>query len=280
MQASLTYIRKELEGLFPESEVESFIRIIFSSLKNYSQTDLILKKDEVLSEIKKDAIKKIVTRLKNQEPIQYILGETEFYGLTFKVNPSVLIPRPETEELVDWILKSELPESPVIFDVGTGSGCIPISLKKNLPNAQVLACDISKESLKIANKNAKINRVEVEFILQDFLNLQAPEGFPKLDILISNPPYVRDSEKKLMEKNVLDFEPETALFVPDDDPLRFYKALVEFGNDRLRKGGLMFWEINEAFGKECVLLLKENGYSNVELRKDLNGKYRMVKAQK
>ena len=280
MQASLTYIRKELEGLFPESEVESFIRIIFSSLKNYSQTDLILKKDEVLSEIKKDAIKKIVTRLKNQEPIQYILGETEFYGLTFKVNPSVLIPRPETEELVHWILKNELPESPVIFDVGTGSGCIPISLKKNLPIAQVLACDISKESLKIANKNAKINQVEVEFILQDFLNLQAPEGFPKLDILISNPPYVTDSEKNQMEKNVLDFEPETALFVPDDDPLRFYKALVEFGNDRLRKGGLMFWEINEAFGKECVLLLKENGYSNVELRKDLNGKYRMVKAQK
>ena len=280
MQASLTYIRKELEGLFPESEVESFIRIIFSSLKNYSQTDLILKKDEVLFEDERNTIQEIVIRLKNQEPIQYILGETEFYGLTFKVNPSVLIPRPETEELVDWILKSELPESPVIFDVGTGSGCMPISLKKNLPNAQVLACDISKESLKVASENAKINQVEVEFILQDFLNLQAPEGFPKLDILISNPPYVRDSEKKLMEKNVLDFEPETALFVPDDDPLRFYKALVEFGNDRLRKGGLMFWEINEAFGKECVLLLKENGYSNVELRKDLNGKYRIVKAQK
>ncbi len=280
MKASLTYIRKELDGLFPKEEVESFIRIIFDHLKSYNSSDLILKQDEVLSESESLKIKGIVKRLRTNEPIQYILGETEFYELPFKVNPNVLIPRPETEELVDWILKSELPAPPSILDVGTGSGCIPISLKKNLTNAKVFACDISERSLETAQENAEINRVDVEFIQMDFLNAQFDDTFPMLDLIVSNPPYVTVSEKGLMASNVLDFEPDTALFVPNNDALIFYKALVTFSKQQLKPGGFMFWEINEAFGKECVNLLKENGFSNVELRKDLSGKYRMIKAIK
>ncbi len=280
MQASLKYIRKELIGLYPGEEVESFIRIIFNHLKSYNSTDLILKKEEVLSENEKLKIEEIVDRLQHNEPIQYILGETEFFGLPFKVNPDVLIPRPETEELVDWILKSNLPTSPSIIDVGTGSGCIPITLKKNLPEAKVFACDISKKSLETAQSNARINKVSVKFLELDILNPQASGSFPKLDVIVSNPPYVTISEKKLMANNVLDYEPDTALYVEDDDPLKFYKALLIFANSYLKVGGFMFWEINETFGKECVNLLNENGYSNVELRKDLSGKNRMIKAIK
>lgn len=280
MKASLTYIRKELDGLFPKEEVESFIRIIFDHLKSYNSTDLILKQDEVLSESESLKIKEIVKRLRTNEPIQYILGETEFCELPFKVNPNVLIPRPETEELVDWILKSELPASPSILDVGTGSGCIPISIKKNLTKAKVFACDISERSLETAQENAELNQVDVEFIQMDFLNAKFHDAFPMLDLIVSNPPYVTHSEKDLMASNVLDYEPDTALFVPNNDPLIFYKALVTFSMEHLKPGGFMFWEINEAFGKECVNHLKENGFSNVELRKDLSGKYRMIKSIK
>jgi release factor glutamine methyltransferase len=245
-----------------------------------SRVQIYLDYERPLTENELENIRSLLRRRSKLEPLQYILGETEFYGLTFKVNPAVLIPRPETEELVDWILKSKLPESPVIFDVGTGSGCIPISLKKNIPNAKVITCDISQKSLEVAKENAKLNQVEVDFIHQNFLEFQKPDQFPMLDVLVSNPPYVTDSEKTRMQKNVLDHEPTTALFVPDHDPLKFYKALVEFSNSYLKEEGLIFWEINECFGKECVLLLKENGYLNVELRKDLSGKYRMVKATK
>ena len=277
MQTSLAYIRKELNGLFPKEEVESFIRIIFDHLKSYNSTDLLCKKDEVFSEREKLKIEGIVKRLQKNEPIQYILGETEFFGLPFKVNPDVLIPRPETEELVDWILKSKLPAFPVILDVGTGSGCIPVSLKKNLPSAKVFAHDISEKSLRIAQENAQINALEVDFFELDILNPKVPHTFPEFDVIVSNPPYVTNSEKKLMARNVLDFEPDIALYVPDNDPLKFYNALVAFGKQHLKTGGYMFWEINEFFGKECVILLKENGFSDVELKKDLNGKDRMIK---
>ncbi|MGQ8338073.1 peptide chain release factor N(5)-glutamine methyltransferase [Sunxiuqinia sp. A32] len=280
MQASLSYIRKELECHYPKEEIESFIRIIFSKLKNYSSTDLIMKKEEPLSSEENKSIQLIVNRLKNHEPIQYILGETEFYDLPFKVTPAVLIPRPETEELVDWILKSKLPDRPVILDVGTGSGCIPVTLKRNLPNASVIACDIDLQSIDIAKGNAKLNHVEIEFFQQDILDPQLPGSFPKLDVLVSNPPYVTNAEKSQMHANVLEHEPDKALFVPNTDPLKFYNALTIFANNYLRSGGYLFWEINEAFGKECVSLLKENGFSNVELRKDLNGKDRMIKAIK
>lgn len=280
MQASLKYIRKELDGIYPTEELESFIRIIFDHLKSYNSTDLILKKDEILSESEREEVEEIVKRLQQNEPIQYILGGTEFFGLPFKLNPNVLIPRPETEELVDWILKSDLPASPFIFDVGTGSGCIPIALKKNLPEAIVLACDISTGSLETARGNSQLNQTEVVFLELNILNPDVPDSFPELDVIVSNPPYVTISERNLMAKNVLDFEPDTALYVADEEPLKFYKALVTFSKRHLKAGGFMFWEINEAFGRECASLLEENGFSNVELRKDLNGKCRMIKAIK
>ncbi|HKJ43308.1 MAG TPA: peptide chain release factor N(5)-glutamine methyltransferase [Sunxiuqinia sp.] len=279
MQASIKYIRKELEGLYPPQEVESFIRLIFFSLKQYNPTDLVLKREETLEETYQQQIKTIVKRLKVFEPIQYILGETEFYGLPFHVKPDVLIPRPETEELVDWILKVKTKTQPVILDVGTGSGCIPISLKKYLPQAHVMGCDVSQHALKVAKSNASLNELDVLIFYLDILNPELPPEFQPIDILVSNPPYVTDAEKKQMQPNVLEHEPQQALFVPDDDPLRFYKALASFGKENLNDDSQLFWEINEAFGEECVQLLKENGFSNVKLRKDLNGKDRMIFAE-
>ncbi len=276
MQASINDIRKELDGLYPPEEIESFIRIIFRKLKQFTLTDFALKRDEVLPEKETDQIRKITVRLKSQEPIQYILGETEFYGLPFRVRPGVLIPRPETEELVNWALKSKQKDAPRILDVGTGSGCIPISLKKHWPKAHVMACDISEEALETARTNAGLNQAEIAFFHLNILNPLLPDSFPKIDLLISNPPYVTESEKAMMNDNVLKYEPARALFVPDHDPLLFYRALAIFGKNYLTNGGQLFWEINEAFGKECRKLLKENGFSNVRLKKDLQGKNRMI----
>ena len=279
MQASIKYIRKELEGLYPPQEIDSFIRLIFYHLKQYSSTDLVLKREETLEETYQQQIKTIVKRLKDFEPIQYILRQTEFYELSFKLTPDVLIPRPETEELVDWILKSKAFDSPSILDVGTGSGCIPISLKKNWPQSRVMGCDISQAALDVAKINAGMNQVEIAFFHLDILNPVLPDSFHKIDILVSNPPYITDNEKHLMHPNVLLFEPKQALFVPDNDPLLFYKALIDFAKNHLTNGGQVFWEINEAFGEDCVRLLKENGFSSVNLRKDINGKNRMIFAE-
>ena len=279
MQASIAYIRKELAPYYPNTEIEGFIRIIFSVLKNYSATDLLLKKDDLLSQDDRFQLTEIIHRLIKKEPIQYILGETEFFGLTFLVNPDVLIPRQETEELVDWILKDTMTTAPCILDLGTGSGCIPISLKKHIPEAKVMGCDISEKALKIAGYNAGRNNTEIAFFHLDILNPMLPESFPKLDILVSNPPYIADKEKDLMQNNVLDHEPHGALFVPNNDPLKFYKALVLFGLKHLKKGGKLFWEINEAYGKECIRLLQENGFINVQLKKDINEKDRMISAE-
>lgn len=279
MQASIAYIRKELKDLYPDQEVEGLVRLIFSALRNYTPTDLLLKKNEKLTPDERLHLNEIVRRLKKHEPIQYILGKTEFYNLPFQVTEDVLIPRPETEELVDWILKELTIASPVILDVGTGSGCIPVSLKKFLPAAKVMGCDISEKALKVARANAGINQTEVAFFHLDILNPLLPSTFPGLDILVSNPPYVTEKEKQLMQPNVLAHEPHSALFVPDEDPLVFYAALVRFGRQHLKKGGKLFWEINEAFGPACVHLMEENGFDTVQLKKDINGKNRMIAAR-
>jgi release factor glutamine methyltransferase len=279
MQPSIKNIRKELEGLYPPEEIDGFIRLIFAHLKNYSLTEIYVNIDQKLVPKEVESISKVVSRLKNQEPIQYILGEAGFYGLTFKVTPDVLIPRPETEELVDLVLKSKRDKPTRILDVGTGSGCIPVSLKKNWPHAHVMACDISERAIKVAQINAGLNQTEVAFFHLNILDPLLPASFPKIDLLVSNPPYVTESEKKLMGRNVLHFEPERALFVPDDDPLLFYTALAGFARKYLNQDGQVFWEINEAFGKDCANLLKENGFINVKVRKDINGKNRMVFAE-
>lgn len=278
MQASLEYIRKELADCYPPEEVESFIRLIFSWLKNYNSTDLILKRDQELSEDDRQQLISITERLKQSEPIQYILGETEFYGLNFRVNPGVLIPRPETEELVDWILKESQKGDERILDIGTGSGCIPISLKKNKAQAQVAACDISEIALETATQNAQLNDVAVPFFRLDILSEAHTELPDKIDILVSNPPYITEKEKALMQENVLEHEPHLALFVPDDTALIFYQAIAEFGLRNLTPGGKLYWEINEAYGQECLDLLGKLGYTMLELRQDLNGKDRMIRA--
>lgn len=276
MQASLLYIRKELADHYPPAEIESFIRLIFSWLKNYSPTDILLKSDSALNPDERQKLVDIVHRLKMNEPIQYVLGETEFYGLPFRLSPAVLIPRPETEELVDWMLKETRISNPAILDVGTGSGCIPVSLKKHLPAARVSACDISTEALAIARQNAAMNEVDVKFFELDILKNSNLNLSEKLDILVSNPPYITEKEKALMQPNVLDFEPHLALFVADNSALIFYEALARFGAFNLKPGGKLFWEINEAYGAECVQLLSQSGYVDVQLHHDMQGRDRMI----
>ena len=279
MKASIASIRKELAGIFAGEEIESLIFLIFENLKGYSRTRFLLSKEEILlSKDELGEIKSIVTRLKNHEPIQYILGKTEFYGLPFYSVPGVLIPRPETEELVQWIIQENTNTSPNILDIGTGTGCIAISLRKNIEQATVLACDISSVCIKTALRNAELNAATVSVFEYNILKNTPEVNFPKLDLIVSNPPYVRDTEKLLMEKNVLEYEPELALFVPDKNPLIFYERISDFALAHLKNCGSLYFEINEAFGKECVEMLETKGFSNIILKKDINGKDRMIRS--
>ena len=278
MKAGIAFVRKELAGIYSKEETESIIFLIFEKLKGFSRTQFLLSKDEYLSADEQTKIAHIVARLKNHEPIQYILEMTEFYGLPFHTVPGVLIPRPETEELVQWIIVDNQLEQPTILDIGTGTGCIPVSLRKNIPHSTILACDISPVCVETARRNAQLNEVEILGFEYDILT-QIPEfDFPKLDIIVSNPPYVLESEKLHMEKNVLNFEPELALFVPDDDPLIFYKRIADFAKIHLKIGGQLYFEINESFGPECLSMLQQKGFSKVILKKDIHGKDRMIRA--
>lgn len=276
MKAAIASIRKELAGIYSANEIESLVFLIFEKLKGYTRTQFLLAKEEILTPENQFEIDQIVLRLKNQEPIQYILGETEFYGLPFYAVPGVLIPRPETEELVQWIIQENQLDKPNILDIGTGSGCIAISLQKNIPQSTVLACDISPVCIETARRNAALNGAELRVIEYNILNRTPEFKFPKLDILVSNPPYVRETEKLLMEKNVLEYEPELALFVPDADPLIFYSRIADFAQLHLKNGARLYFEINEAFGLECSEMLRGKGFSKITLKKDINGKDRMI----
>lgn len=279
MQTTIQYLSEELAPYYPGSEIRGFVRLIMESVCGLSYTEMILQKDRVPDEDKKKQLGKIIERLKKYEPIQYILGETEFYDLKIKVNPSVLIPRPETEELVQWIIETDLPTNPKILDIGTGSGCIALALQATLKNAEVSGIDISEEALQTAHENARNNNLDVKFAKSDILNWS--KGiWEELDVVVSNPPYVRESEKQLMQKNVLDFEPTGALFVSDDDPLLFYRAIAQFAQTQLRKDGYLFLEINEYLGAQMIDLMEDNGFRNIELRMDLMGKNRMLCCQK
>jgi release factor glutamine methyltransferase len=279
MKAGIASIRKELKGIFPREEIESLIFLIFEKLKGYSRTQFLLAKDDELSEVELDEIEKIVSRLKNHEPIQYILGETEFYGLQFYAVPGVLIPRPETEELVLWIVSENQLLAPTILDIGTGTGCIAISLRKNIPGSTVIACDISPVCIDTARRNAELNSVQISVFEYDILTGTPEVSFPELDVIVSNPPYIRETEKPLMEKNVLEFEPELALFVPDENPLLFYGQIADFALSHLKDRGQLYFEINEAFGNECREMLQQKGFSDIELKKDINGKDRMIRGK-
>jgi len=279
MQETIKLIKTELAPFYGESEVNSFVRLILENTCNMTYQDIVLKKEIIVSCENAKKIRRIIEKLKSHEPIQYILGKTEFYNLKFKVNPAVLIPRPETEELVDWILKSIPNKKSDIIDIGTGSGCIPISLKHNLPKLDVSAVDISEKAIKVAKSNALENNVEIAFETKDILKWQE-FIWTKYDIIVSNPPYVRKLEKEQMNKNVLDFEPANALFVEDSKPLLFYSTIADFAQTYLKKDGLLYFEINEAFGEATKEVLLNKGFKKVIIKKDLSGKDRMIKAYK
>ncbi len=277
MQKTLSSIQNQLQGLYSNSEIKSFSYLILEFVCKKDKSILLRDKDNHLSEKECIQIQKIVDELKKYRPIQHILGETEFFGLNFFVNENVLIPRPETEELVDWVIQSKI-KSPQILDIGTGSGCIAISLGKNIPNASVYALDISKEALEIAKQNAIRNDTNIQFILHDIFN-KLPQTIPnKWDIIVSNPPYIVPSEKDKMFSNVLDYEPHLALFVPEKQPLLFYERIAEIGLNHLEKNGFLFLEINSLFGQATVKMLQNKTYQSVELLKDISGKDRMIKA--
>ena len=279
MKSTIQYIETELAGLYPPAEIEGFKRIIFETVFGWSFKDQVLKKQETILPVDFERIKSIVLRLKNSEPIQYIFGETEFFGLKLKVNSSVLIPRPETEELVDWVVQSKLSENCKVLDIGTGSGCIAIAIKSRLKNTEVSGIDISVEALETARMNAIENGLEINFYPADIFNMKNFEG-EKFDVIVSNSPYIRESEKVLMHSNVLDYEPEIALFVSDNDPLKYYREIARFAKSNLYDNGKLFFEINENFKSEMVELLSDIGFNNIEIRKDINGKNRMVSCLK
>ncbi|OBQ56728.1 peptide chain release factor N(5)-glutamine methyltransferase [Tamlana sp. s12] len=268
----------ELDSLYATEEVNSFFYTLIDVFYKVSRIDLAM--DTELSIDDDEPIEKALNQLIKHKPIQYIIGETEFYGLPFKVNKNVLIPRPETEELVEWILKHKKEDETLnILDIGTGSGCIAISIAKHLKNASVYALDISEKALEVAKGNALLNDVHVEFINADILTIDSIKDL-KFDIIVSNPPYIREKEQRLMKPNVLENEPHLALFVKDDNALQFYKAITEFSVHNLVENGELLFEINEFLGNEMIRLLQKHQFSNIELKQDIFRKDRMIKGVK
>jgi len=271
---------QELSPLYDEKEIESFFYIVLESFHNKKRIDLALNPEMEMDAVQLLRWESVLSDLKKEKPIQYILGETEFYGLPFLVNENTLIPRPETEELVEWILESTKYEEQStklnVLDIGTGSGCIAISLAKNLPSAQVAAIDVSEKALATAHKNAEINKVEVNFILKNILETKVLDE--KYEIIVSNPPYVRNLEKEEIKPNVLEYEPHLALFVEDNDALLFYRKIAALAKKNLSENGKLYFEINQYLGKETVGLLEGMGFKNIVLKKDIYGNDRMIRS--
>jgi len=270
----LPYFLKEMNGFYPENEIKSMFYIFIEHLLGYNRSDTIIKSENDLFPHFKIEFTEIIERLKKKEPIQYILNETTFYGLTFSCRKGVLIPRPETEELVDWIIKDNENSEKRYLDIGTGSACIIVSLAKNL-KGDFHAIDISENALREAKQNVKRNNVDVNLKKFDILNSDL-DGF--WDVIVSNPPYVLESERKYMHQNVLAWEPELALFVKDKSPLLFYERIANQSTKVLNKNGILYFEINEKYGNETIEMLTQKGFVNIELKKDINEKDRMVKA--
>jgi len=270
-----------LSDLYPSQEVLSFFTILVEKHLDLSRLEVALKPNHSVSLTVSKKIKNAIQRLRKFEPIQYIVNGVEFYNLKFYVNRNVFIPRPETEELVFWIVdrhKNRDSKSRRILDIGTGSGCIAISLAFNIPDCEVSAFDISSEALDVARKNAIINNVNVDFFKEDVLNCKKLPK--KYDIIVSNPPYIIENEKDKMQSNVLKYEPDIALFVNNDDPLLFYRKIAQLGQKHLISEGSIYFEINEYLGSELLILLKTEGYKEITLHKDIFGKYRMIKCRK
>ncbi|MDR0427548.1 MAG: peptide chain release factor N(5)-glutamine methyltransferase [Dysgonamonadaceae bacterium] len=281
MQKTIQSIQKELQNLYSESEIKSFVSLIMEFVCKKSKHAILLDKDSEISREERIRIKEIVDDLKKFRPIQQIIGQTEFFGLPFFINEHVLIPRPETEELIDLILHSIQPEKPLhILDIGTGSGCIAVSLAKYLPEAKIYALDISNEALEIARKNARLNKVEISFFKEDILTTSEKNSWSQFqwDIIVSNPPYIVPHEKEQISANVLKYEPHQALFVPEEQPLLFYETISDIGLKQLKKGGILFFETSALFGKETEQMIREKNYSSVQLYKDISQNDRMIKA--
>ena len=270
----------ELNSIYSESEIDRIFYWVAEKILDKPESILRLASEEEWIELeeKKNLFLFKLMLLKDHKPVQYILGETEFYGMKFFVNENVLIPRPETEELVEWVLRDAKSENLKIIDIGTGSGCIPIVLKNLRPKWELVAIDVSGKAIETAKNNAEYHQTEVEFIQEDFLSADF-NSLGKFDMIISNPPYIGETEKNQMDENVVKYEPHTALFVPDEDPLLFYKRIIEFAQQNLKPNGKIYVEINQNLAQETKKLF-ENSFPNVELRKDISGNYRMIKTIK
>ena len=279
---------EHLDAIYGKEEVQTFFFMITEYYNAIKRIDLALNTDLTIEDDFVLKYESALEALKNHEPIQYIIGQTEFYGLPFYVNENTLIPRPETEELVELILSNITTNDQLelvkgdhqfnILDIGTGTGCIAISLAKQLPNANVSAIDVSAKALEMANKNAQLNQVDIDFIENDILKICNSEldSATKFDIIVSNPPYVRQLEKQQMQDNVLNHEPHLALFVEDENPLIFYRAITQFATKNLKPNGELYFEINEYLGKEMMAFLEEFGFKNIQLKQDFFGKDRMI----
>lgn len=273
------YLRDNLATLYPERELNAIIKILTLHISKKDNPFILTHPDHEISSYTWFKVNKICDDLKKMRPLQYICGISEFYGLQFSVNKHILIPRQETEELVDLIIRDNRDKTPVILDIGTGSGCIAISLALNIGNSQVSATDKSQAVIKVARYNAKRNGVLINFIADDILNPDTGK-YGRYDLVASNPPYITESEKDHMDRNVLDYEPHEALFVPDDDPLLFYRAIMELCIRVLLKDGYLYFEINETKGRDMRDLMLSYGYRDIELIKDINGKIRIIKGRK
>ena len=271
------HIKENLGSYYPAGEVAAFTRVIATEILGIPQMTFFLKENVELTHEQEATLEDAIKRLQKYEPIQYIQGYSDFCGLRFKVTPATLIPRPETSELVEWVA-SEATGNERILDIGTGSGCIAVSLANKMPQSEVTAWDISNEALAVATENSRSNGTEVLFEQVDIIAYQPEEK--QFDIIVSNPPYIKENEKSAMHSNVLDWEPHTALFVPDSDPLLFYRTIAKKGLTLLKPGGTLYFEINRAHGAETADMLADYGYNNIELRKDFADNDRMIKAEK
>lgn len=289
LDQSRQHLVSRLSSIYDTREAANISDWVLEHLTGWKKIDRIVHKNEPLSPAQESQLTQYITELLIHKPVQYVLHEAWFAGMPLYVDENVLIPRPETEELVDWILKEvgskklEVGNSPSnlrLLDIGTGSGCIPITLKKNLPAANIYACDVSEGALKVAKKNAETQQTPINFLHYNFLNSANWAHFPQVDILVSNPPYIPVKDKATMHQNVLQHEPHLALFVENDDPLLFYRAIAQFAQQKLSPGGSIYVEIHEDLGGATQQLFTDSGFNKVEVKKDMQGKDRMIKACK
>ena len=273
-------IKINLVNHYSGNEIQNFIYLIFEYLLNYTKIDIHINSNKTISDKTEKQVNEIIDDLKRYKPVQYIFGKTEFCGLPFRVSSCVLIPRQETEELVDWLIKDNRGNKTKILDIGTGCGCIAVVLAKVLPHSVIKAIDVSSKAIELARYNAYINRVSVNFSQYDILKYKANKINADYDIIVSNPPYIRESEKSGLPENVLKYEPQESLFVPDDDPLIFYRTIAAFGLQALKEMGRLYFEVNEALANDVAEELTRHNYKKIEIKKDILGKDRMIKAFK